>query len=123
LAGQLVELNGAIVGTESQPMDLEPVLAEVRALGRAVSGAASAMDRGPEMNELRELVREAAGKVLPEELAVLQRAISDLTEHHPSGIAVEAIADDLDTMRKEIDERLGRVESALDEIRAALRNG
>jgi hypothetical protein len=120
LAGRLLELSGSATGAESQAVDFEPVLAEIRALGRTVSGAASAMDRGPEMNELRDLVMEAAGKVVPEELVVLQRAISDLSAREASSVGIEAVVDDVDTMRKEIGERLGNIESALDELRAAL---
>jgi hypothetical protein len=103
LAGRLVTLAHTDPAAENGSTDLEAVLAAVRALGRTVSSAAAGIDRGPEV-------------------AVLHQTIAALTERQSTEISMDAVADDLDTMRKEIDERLGGIESALADIRTALRS-
>jgi hypothetical protein len=53
----------------------------------------------------------------------LEVSVSALTAPSTSDVSIEAVADDLDTMRKALDDRLGGIEAALVEIRSALRNG
>jgi hypothetical protein len=55
------------------------------------------------------------------EVRALGRSVFALVSRASSDVSLDAVADDLDTMRKELDERLAGIEAAVAEIRSALR--
>jgi hypothetical protein len=61
------------------------------------------------------------GAVLSE-LRALARSVFALVSRASSDVSLDAVADDLEAMRKELDERLTTIEAALADIRSSLRS-